>query len=198
MMICSCKVKNSAFVLFYLMSISGCSIVPGKTEYSCSGLPDGVKCMGITEVYERTTGSDYKEESKAAQIIEPTVDPYVDDKTPYYKKQIAQNKSEKFKTEDPIQKIKAFAAKNKHTKKYTMVYEPSADSYVPKVSPVERKRIWIAPWIAKNGVYNGERIAFLKKNVYWSEDEGKFINGYKNNAGNQKKFHPLMGSMQKQ
>lgn len=62
------KLVFRVWVLAAGVALSGCSTI-GKSDYSCSGIPNKAKCMSTTEVYHKTVGggsvyteSDYVEE----------------------------------------------------------------------------------------------------------------------------------------
>jgi len=52
-------IKRSVTTLFILSSaaLTGCSSL-GSSEYGCSGMPDGVRCMSTKQVYEATETTD--------------------------------------------------------------------------------------------------------------------------------------------
>lgn len=48
------------FLMLCVISINGCSIFSvGKSDYSCPGGVDGVRCMSARDVYKSTNASDY-------------------------------------------------------------------------------------------------------------------------------------------
>lgn len=66
--------------------ITGCSTI-GSSEYGCSGLPEGVRCMSTSDVYDATNGGQMPKANKGegaesgdtqqALIIDPVVDTFV-------------------------------------------------------------------------------------------------------------------------
>lgn len=49
------KSRLAALLIAAATQMSGCSIMSfGESEYSCSGLPDGVRCMSARDVYQLT------------------------------------------------------------------------------------------------------------------------------------------------
>lgn len=47
-----------------ILGATGCAkmFTIGNPEYACKGVPDGVRCLGVHDVYRLTDGDDYKEQ----------------------------------------------------------------------------------------------------------------------------------------
>jgi len=56
------KYQNIILILG-AVSLSGCASMfsIGSPEYACKGLPEGVRCLGVHDVYALTDGDDYEE-----------------------------------------------------------------------------------------------------------------------------------------
>tara|TARA_R110001583_G_scaffold118370_4_gene269726 strand:+ start:770 stop:1315 length:546 start_codon:yes stop_codon:yes gene_type:complete len=121
--------------------LSGCaSLGYGEPDYSCSGIPNGLKCMSATEVYEMTnSGNPIYEGLGGELVVNEEVATYVDSQ------------------ESP--KTKAVSIEAKRLEEQIAMYGSPARVPVPNVNtdpipvrtPAVVMKIWVAPWEDGNG-----------------------------------------------
>ncbi|MDB6373953.1 type IV conjugative transfer system lipoprotein TraV [Photorhabdus bodei] len=44
------------------LGTTGCTLVEGKSEYGCKGMPNSMACISVRDVYDLTDGDDYQEQ----------------------------------------------------------------------------------------------------------------------------------------
>jgi conjugal transfer pilus assembly protein TraV len=125
------KTRHPCFVLVLATSLLGaCSILNiGKNSYSCSGIPEGVRCMSTRQVYEQTHNGQRPE-----PVHERT------DKRVSTASQAQANKmSVTIQTASALDRLptQAYASVLRHP--------------LPLRTPSQVMRIWVAPWIDEQG-----------------------------------------------
>lgn len=120
-----------------LTSLSGCSslLSIGSSEYSCKGMPEGVKCMSAREVYAATEYSDH-------------VDGRGDPLAPKTQKNTPAPQKERTGTDSSGNPMPSPA--------------PSADKPIPVRSAAKVMRVWIAPFEDEKGYLHAGQYGFVE------------------------------------
>lgn len=116
-------------VILVATSITGCASVltVGEPEYACKGIPEGVQCMSVTDVYNATHDGksltvSADEGAEGVQVVGAS-----------------EASGEQIKAEREAAFINTFVAPH-------LPNQP-----IPIRTPAVVMRIWIAPWEDKNG-----------------------------------------------
>lgn len=174
---------RSKFVFAGLVSsmfmLQGCSsmLSIGDSNYSCDGLPSGSTCSSVIEVYEDTHSMDYKNVKYEGQEVSGSEE----DSYFYYSSKSVGSESSKKLVEgrqvSSLQGIEVAFGPNNHT--------------APKLKEVVRKRLWVAPWISKQGVNYDQQLVYLKKDAQWQDQEIKTVETIRDNSTSSRFFTPL-------
>lgn len=123
---CDRRVKwSSALLLLASVSLSGCAALNiGQSDYSCSGLPEGVQCMSARDVYAATN------DGNVPRAMHPK------DK---------RAESEGSTADVALQGSSGDAVIDNY------VAPRLPDRPVPIRTPAQVMRIWVAPWEDTNG-----------------------------------------------
>lgn len=124
------------------LMLSGCSAMLGlgEDEFSCSGMPQGVKCLSALEVYQSTDYKDYVSE----------------DDIRYFGKQQDGSKKKARGRDKYVNSRENTGAEKIAQRSQPMVREatPAPDRAIPIRTPARVIRVWIAPWEDKAGYLN--------------------------------------------
>lgn len=117
------------------MALAGCSSLTniGESDFSCPGIPSGVKCMSTLDVYNATNDGHVPRPVSAKEAREGIVNASFNESigSELSNMQIAKQQEQQF------------------INNYVAPYLP--DKPIPIRTPAEVMRIWIAPWEDQNG-----------------------------------------------
>ncbi len=117
--------------------LSGCSSLLGlgEDEFSCSGMPQGVKCLSALEVYQSTDYKDYISDDDIRYFGKQRV---TKEKPRGRKKFVEETEEPKVARSQPLIRDAT----------------PAPDRAIPIRTPARVIRVWIAPWEDKAGYLN--------------------------------------------
>lgn len=145
------KLKSATFIIGLSSVLAGCSGMSiGEPEYSCSGIPDGLRCMSAQQVYEMTDSDDYKEKIHENSMIAKRI-----------KEESAENISpEELQRRIKLETEKSIITKNSNNQPRITAFEnkvmPGVVPYpvkkvLPLRTPAKVMRIAFRAWESTNG-----------------------------------------------
>lgn len=152
---------KNIFAAFSILLVSGCATT-GSGDFSCSGLPEGVSCKPASELYNEVDKSGYSPSAG-------------EDHGKVNRRGVANN-SNLPRSNDGNPRLdqdsKSQAPGDRYFGKVPQVPEtdpdqlfilnpPRADGTEPIRQGASQRRIWIAPWVDREGVFHSDQLLFV-------------------------------------
>lgn len=116
-----------------IVLLNGCaSFDYAETEFGCKGMPDGVTCAGVRQIYELTDGDDYQAQIEA-------------------RRQLPTKSGEKVGDAQTAASRAGQPVEPKRQPEIRRVVPRPASEVVPLRTPAQVMRIYVRPWESKDG-----------------------------------------------